>query len=67
MPIVHIYVWSGFSSEAKRKVIDGVTRVFAELGIPPEAVEVIIHEVSKENWGICGEQASERLKHVKTP
>ncbi|MEM2913629.1 MAG: 2-hydroxymuconate tautomerase family protein [Candidatus Bathyarchaeia archaeon] len=67
MPIVHVYVWSGFSSEAKRKVIAGVTNVFAELDIPPEAVEVVIHEVPKENWGIGGERASERLKHVKTP
>jgi 4-oxalocrotonate tautomerase len=37
------------------------------MGIPAEAVEVLIHEVPKENWGVGGEQASEKLKHVKTP
>ncbi|MEM1673913.1 MAG: 2-hydroxymuconate tautomerase family protein [Candidatus Bathyarchaeia archaeon] len=67
MPIVHVYVWRGFSSEAKRKVISGVTKVFVELGIPAEAVEVLIHEVPKEDWGVGGEPASERLKHVQPP
>ncbi len=67
MPVVHVYVWSGFSDEAKRKVISGITNLFTEMGIPKEAVEVIIHEVPKENWGIGGEQASKKLKHVQPP
>jgi len=67
MPIVHVYVWRGFSNEAKRKVIAGMTKLFAEIGVPAEAVEVVIHEVSKEDWGVGGEQASERLKHVQPP
>jgi 4-oxalocrotonate tautomerase len=67
MPIVHVYVWKGFSTEAKKKTIAGITKVFAEIGVPAEAVEVVIHEVSKEDWGVGGEQASEKLKHVQTP
>jgi len=67
MPIVHVYVWSGFSNEAKRRVISGITKVFTEVGIPREAVEVVIHEIPKENWGVGGEQASERFRDVKTP
>ena len=67
MPVVHVYVWSGFSDEAKRKVIAGITNLFTEMGIPKEAVEVIIHEIPKENWGIGGEQASKKLKHVQPP
>ena len=67
MPIVHVYVWSGFSDEAKRKVITGITNLFTEMGIPGEAVEVVIHEVPKENWGVGGEQASKKLKHVQPP
>ena len=51
MPIVHVYVWKGFSNQAKRKVIAGITKLFAEIGVPAEAVEVVIHEVSKEDWG----------------
>ena len=67
MPIVHVYVWSGFSDEAKRKVITGITNLFTEMGIPGEAVEVVIHEVPKENWGVGGEQASKKLKHIQPP
>ena len=67
MPIVHVYVWSGFSDEAKRKVIAGITNLFTEMGIPGEAVEVVIHEVPKENWGVGGEQASKKLKHIQPP
>ena len=67
MPVVHVYVWSGFSDEAKRKVIAGITNLFTEMGIPKEAVEVKIHEVPKENWGIGGEQASKKLKHIQPP
>jgi 4-oxalocrotonate tautomerase len=67
MPIVHVNVWKGFSNEAKKKVIEGITKVFTEMGIPAEAVEVVIHEVPMENWGISGEQASAKLKHAKIP
>lgn len=67
MPIVHVYVWKGFSNGAKKKVIAGMTKVFADIGVPAEAVEVIIHEVPKADWGVGGEQASEKLKHAHIP
>ena len=64
---MHVMVWKGFSNAAKKKVIAGITSVFAEMGVPREAVEVILHEVPRENWGVGGEQASEKLKDVKVP
>lgn len=67
MPIAHVYVWKGFSEEAKRRVIEGVTKVFADLGIPAEAVEVLIHDVPKEDWGVGGLRASEKLKNARVP
>ena len=67
MPIIHVYVWSGISDKAKKKIIEGITKLFTEMDIPREAVEVLIHETPKENWGIGGEQASEKLKEVKPP
>ena len=67
MPIVHVYMWSGVSREAKEKIIKGITRVFEELGIPGHAVEVVILEVPKENWGVGGEQASEKFKETRPP
>jgi 4-oxalocrotonate tautomerase len=67
MPIVHVYMWSGVSRKAKEKIIKGVIKVFEELGIPGHAVEVVILEVPKENWGVGGEQASEKFKKAKPP
>ncbi|MEM3846153.1 MAG: tautomerase family protein [Candidatus Parvarchaeota archaeon] len=67
MPIVHVYVWEGFSNSAKKKVISGITKVFTKLDIPATAVETVIHEVPKENWGVGGEQASEKLKETHLP
>lgn len=67
MPIVHVYVWTGFSNAAKKKVISGITKVFTEMDIPASAVETVIHEVPKENWGVGGEQASEKLKETHLP
>lgn len=67
MPIVHVYVWKGFSKEAKKKVIAGMTKVFVDLSVPAEVVEVVIHEVPKEDWGVGGECASETLKHAHIP
>ncbi len=67
VPIVHVYVWKGFSNEAKKKVIEGITKVFTTLGIPTDAVEIIIHEDPMENWGVAGQQASEKFKDVKIP
>jgi 4-oxalocrotonate tautomerase len=69
MPIVHIYVWKGFSNEAKKKIIIGITKVFTEINIPEKAVEIVIHEIPMENWGIEGKQASEKreFKNAKIP
>lgn len=67
MPVVVAYMWSGVSREAKEKIVKGITKVFEELGIPPHAVEVIIHEVPKENWSVGGELASEKFKEIKPP
>lgn len=67
MPLVKVYVWKGFSNEAKKKTVEGITKVFVEMGIPREAVEIIIMEIPKENWGIGGELASEKLREVHPP
>ena len=67
MPIVHVYMWSGVSREAKARIIKGVTKVFEELGIPGHAVEVVIFEVSKENRGIEGKLANEKFEEIKPP
>lgn len=67
MPVVHVNVWEGFSQEKIKTVIQNITKVFVDIGIPAHAVEVIIHEIKKTHWGIGGEPASEKLKNVSPP
>lgn len=61
MPVVKIDLWEGRDSETKRKLIQSVSKAVSEsLGIPVEHVQVIMNNVSKEDWGLNGEQASRK-------
>jgi 4-oxalocrotonate tautomerase len=64
MPVVHVNVWEGFGKEKTKIVIKNITKVFVNLGIPSEAVEVIVHEIPKTHWGIGGIPASEKFKDI---
>ena len=57
------------STESKRKIVKEVTKAFEEIGIPKEAVEIIIYEAPKTNWASGGElhSDSERLSKMKVP
>lgn len=67
MPLAQIYMWKGISEEAVKKIIAGVTNVFVELGIPKEAVEVLVHEIPKSHWGIRGLPATEAIPEAGPP
>lgn len=55
MPFVNIETW-GMDEQKKTKLIKVITGVFVSIGIPAQAVTVIIHESHKENGGTAGEQ-----------
>jgi len=65
LPIVQVSVWEGISQENKRKVVEGITKVFEDLGVPKDAVEIVIYEAPKSNWATGGQLHSERLAHAK--
>ena len=65
MPKVRVYMSSGVSRQAEGKIIEGMTKVFEELGIPGYAIDVVIHEVPRENWGVGGEIAGEKFKETR--
>jgi len=67
MPLAQIYMWKGISQEIVNKIIAGVTDVFVDLGIPKQAVEVLVHEVPKAHWGIDGKPATEARPDAKLP
>jgi len=54
------------SQENKKKVVEGITRVFEDLGVPKDAVEIVIYEAPKSNWATGGQLHSERLAHAKS-
>jgi 4-oxalocrotonate tautomerase len=60
MPVVQVSVWAGMSKENKQKLVEGMTRVLEELGIPREAVTIIIYEAPKTNWASGGQLHSEK-------
>ncbi len=67
MPIIHVNVWKGFGEERVKTIIKNITKVFVDLNVPKQAVEVIIHEIPKTHWGIGGEPASEKFKDQYLP
>lgn len=58
MPVVIIEMWSGRTDEQKEVLIKGITKTFGEIGLKPESLNIIIHDVPKNNWGIQGKQCS---------
>ncbi|HDQ06491.1 MAG TPA: 4-oxalocrotonate tautomerase [Candidatus Bathyarchaeota archaeon] len=49
----------------KKRTVEGITKVFEELGVPKEAVEIIIYETPKSNWATGGRLHSEKLADVR--
>ena len=64
MPIVQISVWEGLSSENKKKIFEALTKVFEEMEIPKEAVQIVIYESPKANWATGEQLHSDRYQHI---
>jgi len=67
MPVVNVNVWKGISEENIKKIIAGITNVFVNIGIPRQAVEVIVQEIPKSHWGIDGKPATESRPNAGPP
>ncbi len=67
MPYVNIKITKeGVSPEQKTRLIEGVTRLLADvLGKNPQTTVVVIDEVETDNWGIGGETVTVRRKREK--
>ena len=69
LPLVQVSAWAGIREDAKKKVAEGMTRVLEELGIPKEAITVIIYEIPKTNWATGGKLHAENdanLQNVRS-
>ena len=67
MPQVDVKMWKGLSEDAAERIITGITKVFVELGIPEQAVEVVIYEIPKAHWGIGGVPANKARPDARSP
>ncbi len=64
MPVITVETWP-MDKERKKDIIKKITEVFTGIGIPGEAVTIVIHDTALENWGTCGEQHCEKFKDLK--
>jgi 4-oxalocrotonate tautomerase len=64
MPYIKIQVTrEGVTKQQKAALIQGATKLLQEvLNKDPQTTFVIIDEVDMDNWGVAGEQVSERRK-----
>ena len=52
MPVVHIYMYAGRSKEQKSEMVRRISKDFEEvLGVKPESLNVLFHDVEKSDWG----------------
>ena len=63
MPLVQVTMWSGITDDNKKKIAEGITKVFEDMGVPRDAVELIIYETPKANWATGGKLHS--VLHAK--
>ncbi len=59
MPVVIVEMWEGRTIDQKRKLVEGITTSFTDIGVPREAVQVIVNDVPRHNWAIAGKLASD--------
>jgi 4-oxalocrotonate tautomerase len=55
MPVVTVEIWEGRTLEQKRRLVRAITDAMVEhADARPDALHVILHEVSRENWAKAG-------------
>ncbi len=64
MPYVNIKITrEGVTKERKAALIAGITQLLVDvLGKNPNTTVVVIDEVDTDNWGVAGEQITERRR-----
>jgi 4-oxalocrotonate tautomerase len=53
-------MWSGRTEEEKRKLAEGITKVFKDAaGVPPKVLHIIFQDIEKNDWAIAGKLCSD--------
>jgi len=60
MPVVQIYMYAGRTKEQKSELVKRISKDFEEVvNVKSESLNILFHDVDKEDWGIRGSLASE--------
>ena len=59
MPVVIVEMWEGRTVEQKKQIAEGITSSFTKIGVPAEAVQIILKDNAKHNWAKGGKLVSE--------
>lgn len=60
MPLIELKTWPTMSKEEKKEYIFSVTELTTKLlNIVPDKIQIVIHELAKENWGKAGAVATD--------
>lgn len=61
MPVIHIYMYKGRTKEQKNELVRRIAKDFEEVAkVKPESLNILFHDMDKEDWGVGGSLASER-------
>ena len=60
MPIVTVEMWEGWTIAQKKQLVEGITDAFVKIGVPAQALHIILKDVPKHNWATGGKLASEQ-------
>jgi len=61
MPVVTVQMWSGRTTEQKRRLVRAITDAMVEhADCKPEHLHVIIQDVPKDSWGRAGVLGSDQ-------
>lgn len=59
MPVVIVEMWAGRDVAQKKQLAQDITLAFEKIGVPPDAVHIIIKDNPKHNWASGGKLVSE--------
>ncbi len=48
----------------EKQLMEGITKVMTGLKIPPDAVGVVLQDIPRDNGGVGGCPAREKLPHI---
>jgi 4-oxalocrotonate tautomerase len=62
MPLITVEMFEGRTVDQKRELVRALTDTFCEVaGGSPAAVQIMIRDVAKSNWGSGGELCSDKF------